>query len=108
VTIKPRETDLSRAIQKELERAGHWVHRLQSGKVQTKHGSWLQLCKAGTPDIMVIKAGPEFVFLEIKTPAGTVSEDQEAWHERARELGVKVVVVRSVSEALEAVGKVAK
>ena len=31
-----------------------WHSRLNSGKIQSKFGGWIQLCRPGTPDIIAI------------------------------------------------------
>jgi len=56
----------------------------------------------GSPDL-VGHAHGRFVGLELKTEDGRVSEEQEDWHEAARNKGATIVVVRSVEDALEVV-----
>lgn len=67
----------------------------------------------GSPDlvgILPVTITPEhvgqtlgvFLGIEVKTPRGRVSEDQERWHRIARQRGARIVVVRSVEEALAA------
>jgi hypothetical protein len=63
---------------------------------------------AGSPDVYVaIRPGGQHLWLEVKCDetAGTLSEAQVAWHERARSFGVEVVTVRSVEAAVAAVVK---
>jgi hypothetical protein len=55
---------------------------------------------AGCPDALVARAGLCYL-LEIKTDGGTVSDSQVEW---ARNWASPVYVVRSVDEALRAVG----
>lgn len=45
-----------------------WFSRLNSGKVQTQYGSWMQLCESGTPDFVVLTKHNVVVFLETKSP----------------------------------------
>jgi hypothetical protein len=55
------------------------------------------LCEVRTP------AGWAALWMEVKTPTGTLRPDQRRWHEAARADGRHVVVVRSVEDALAAV-----
>jgi hypothetical protein len=98
------ETDLSRSIQRALEAIGVWVERIQAGEHKVR-GGYLRCASPGTPDLMVIGAPVDgcVTFLEVKGPKGRLEESQEDWHERARARGIRVFVVRSVAEALEAI-----
>lgn len=108
------ETDLSRAITKALTQLGHIVVRVHSGKVRAvapgakwpqraKGLHWLQLADKGTPDRVVLSPNGLTTWLEVKTPKGRLSPEQVRWHERAKKGGHRVAVVRSVTEALQAV-----
>jgi hypothetical protein len=94
------ETDLSRSIRSALEATGAWVERIQAGKHRVK-GGVLVCASPGTPDLLVL--WPRVVFLEVKLPKGKLKPTQELWHARAQAAGLRVAVVRSVAEALEAV-----
>lgn len=103
------ETDLSRAITKALTQLGHVVVRVHSGKVRVAipgrvmSTHWMQLADKGTPDRVVLSPGGITTWLEVKTPKGRLSPEQVRWHERAKKMGHRVAVVRSVAEALAAV-----
>lgn len=56
----------------------------------------------GSPDLVCIVRG-RWLGLELKTPAGRLSEAQERCHAAWRMAGAVVVVVRSVAEAIAAV-----
>lgn len=56
----------------------------------------------GAPDILVAVDG-RLLCIEVKTGAGTTSPEQRQCHEALRQAGVRVVVVRSVEEAVQAV-----
>jgi hypothetical protein len=91
------ETDLSRSIQQALRSMGIWVIRTQSSG---RHGSRsVATGEPGMPDLYL----PSLGHLEVKTEDGRLSEEQRTWHARAQMLGVRVAVVRSVLEAVEAV-----
>lgn len=101
------ETELQASIVSALERLGHIVIRVQSGKVKVR-GGWMQLAPEGTPDLCVL--GPPYptlltttTWLETKVQGGKLRPAQVAWHERAKKGGHRVAVVRSVAEALAAV-----
>lgn len=93
------ETDLSRDIQSTLAKLGIWCIRVQSGIVKVR-GGWMHLAEEGTPDLYCPALN---LWLEIKTPGGEREASQVAWHSRAAREGVNVSVVRSVSEAIQAV-----
>lgn len=93
------ETALSRAIQDSLISAGVWVERIQSGQHRVR-GGVLHCASPGTPDLFLPALN---VWLEVKTESGRLKASQIAWHARAKATGVRVVVVRSVREALAAV-----
>lgn len=97
---RKEETKLQAAIVTGLEQLGYHVERIQSGIHQVNRG-WLHCASVGTPDLVVVK--DPVVFLEVKLPKQTCEVEQLSWHCRARDAGVRVVVVRSVGEAVEAV-----
>ena len=59
---------------------------------------------AGFPDLLVVLPERVVVFLEVKSRTGRVSKAQTAVHDRLRAFGFPLAVVRSVREALTAVG----
>lgn len=66
---------------------------------------------AGTPDLMVASKAsgkPATTLLEVKTPRGRTRPSQTDWHARwAAAGGCPVVIVRTVDDALAAVGLLA-
>lgn len=99
VNSKP-ETTLQASIVEALQRAGRIVIRVQSGQVKVR-GGWMHLAPKGTPDLYVIGWG----WLETKTEDGKLSPEQERMHALIGGAGELITVVRSVAEALHAVGK---
>jgi hypothetical protein len=64
--------------------------------------TWIEgILDSGAPDLLVGRAGRTYL-LEIKSGGGRLSASQFAWHRRWR--GAPVVVVRTIEEALTAVG----
>ena len=103
------ETALSKAINDTLESLGHVVIRVHSGTIRALPPGgkgrpyWMQLAIKGTPDRVVLSPNGLTTWLEVKTKTGRLSPDQKRWHERANKGGHRVVVVRSVADALAAV-----
>ena len=101
------ETSLSRGIREALTAKGCLVLPQQAGMMRvTNKGNTrvIRMGAPGVPDLLVIwTAGShaEFGFLEVKTPKGELSAAQERWHEMADRRGIRVSVVRSISEALD-------
>jgi hypothetical protein len=97
------ELQLTSAILLALEQLGAWPMRVNSGQAR-RGGGVIQLAAIGTPDILLI--GPGKVagsWLEVKTETGRLRPEQIAWHEKARRMGVRVAVVRSVEGAVSTV-----
>lgn len=59
----------------------------------------------GVPDMVlaVMRSGYGALYIEFKTPTGRLSPEQVKWHARLTKQGYKVVVARSVEDAVEAV-----
>jgi hypothetical protein len=87
------------------------------GNGDAKRGSIMKAegQRKGAPDLLLAKgriwrphptnctAARDYLglFLELKTPTGRLSPEQEAFHQRLREQGYKVVVVRSLEEGIK-------
>lgn len=108
------ETSLSKAIQQSLTLKGFKVIRVQTGVVPAVYDGkkrFIHCAPNGTPDLLVITPmlararlqAAEFTWLEVKAVKGKLSKEQTEWHEWARLNGVRVAVVRSISEAIKAV-----
>ena len=89
------ETDLQRAIMRALRTCGVWVIRTQSSGRSGPRS--VATGEPGMPDLYL----PGLGHLEVKLPGGKVSEAQHEWHAKADRAGVRVAVVRSVSEAIK-------
>ncbi len=92
------ETGLSRSIQDALKSLGFMVLRIQSGKVKVRR-AWMHLCEPGTPDLHLVGLN---AWIEVKRPKQKPTQEQIAWHTKARLAGARVAIVTSVSEAVEA------
>ena len=91
------EGQIQAAVVEAIRSMGVMVERVQSGKVKVQ-GGWMRLASPGTPDLWT-SCG----WLECKTAKGLLSDEQIAWHARARDAGVNVAVVRSAADAVRIV-----
>jgi len=56
------------------------VWRQNSGKVQSIHGSWIELAPKGAADLTGIAVGSgKRIEIECKSPTGKQSDDQKRW-----------------------------
>ncbi len=98
------ETAISKTIRKGLNALGIWTLRIQSGIIEAKpykgKKRFIHCAEPGTPDLVVPALS---LWLEVKTEKGRLTTEQKAWHARAQREGMRVVVVRSLAEAIEVV-----
>jgi hypothetical protein len=91
------ETKLSKRIRDALDKKGVWWIRIQSGKIPMRHKGFMWCAENGTPDLWT-----KWGFLEVKD-LSKLSDEQLAWHAKAKREGVNVTVVHSPSEAFDAI-----
>ena len=78
--------------------------RVESGRAER-----LSPVRKGAPDLFCtvqFRGLSIALYLEVKTPEGSVDPHQRQWHSAARRGGNNVAVVRSVADALAVVGEV--
>lgn len=93
------EAKLQAKVIRYLESRGLDVERLNTGHIKTEHGSWVRLCKAGTPDVLtLIPPMGRAWYIETKRIDGKERETQLKRHAALRAQGAIVDVVRSVDE----------
>ena len=99
--------DIRRALES-LESVGCilWFERLNSGKIQTKYGSWIQLCRPNTPDwIVALKStmGLLILFIEAKSDTGIHKEGQKKFQLKHQTWTIYMVVkdVATVKNKIE-------
>jgi hypothetical protein len=100
------ETDLSKGIRQALRAKGCRVIRVQTGIIPALYGAtkrFIHCAENGTPDWLVIREPAVYTWLEVKIEGGRLTPAQQAWHEWAVSAGLRVAVVRSISEAIAAV-----
>lgn len=95
LTIK--ETPLSAQIAEWFESRGIYNDRLNCGKIETKRGHWITLCKTGTPDRFAIVRG-QIIFVEVKMLGEKPTLEQIYRHEKLRESGAIVIVADSFAD----------
>jgi len=102
------ETPVQRAIVDYLSYRGMKVIRIQSGKVQTIRGNWIQLAPEGTPDLLVLprrelkEGNPAYpFFIEVKSAKGRLSPVQLTTHNDYRLRGVNVIVAHSIDDLVK-------
>lgn len=64
--------------------------------------SIVHLAPQGTPDLLVLLPGGKVLWVEVKTRVGRIRPDQVQMHERLRNTGHDVIIVRSVDELIDA------
>jgi hypothetical protein len=106
------EADLNKQIREKLELFEScgvikWFERLNTGKVKTLYGSWLQLCREGTPDWIVILKNKmdkiSVLFIEAKSDSGlkTHREGQDDFMDKYNSDGLKVIRTANIKEIIK-------
>ena len=117
-----RETETQFAIREACARAGQPLWRNNTGKFwaiparasckacganlrsgQGIEHAYIVPCGLGVggPDLVGVETGTgRFLGLEVKTETGRVRPEQALWHTAAAARGARIVVVRSVEDAL--------
>lgn len=89
------------AIQKQiidyLTMVGCTVIRINSGSLKLGSGR-VRLAEAGTPDLLAITRRGRHVWIEVKTPTGTLRDAQRAWIDEHLSRGCDVIVARGVDD----------
>jgi len=97
-----RESDLMRLIQVRLSEAGHRVLRNNVGMARTEDGRVIRYgLGVGSSDLIGWTRTGEFLAVEVKTPTGRVTPEQEAFLRAVSLAGGIGVVMRSVDLPLE-------
>lgn len=94
------ETDIQQRIRLALSKYGV-VLRMNVGSFQTKDGRYMASgLPKGTSDLLFIGNG-YVTWIEVKTPQGRPSREQEKFIEKMRSLGHRAGIARSVEDALK-------
>lgn len=93
------ETVLQNKIRVALSSYGI-VLRLNGGVFKTHDDRYIKIGAVGVPDLLFI--GDGFIaFIEVKTPKGVVSKEQQNFINKVKILGHKAGVARSVADAVK-------
>lgn len=100
------EKDVSKEVKialDALEASGAvlWWERLQSGKVRTEYGSYLQLCRNGTADfiaLLPVEGGILPYFIETKSDKGRQTPAQLQFEEKVEACGCLYELIRDVKD----------
>ena len=79
------------------------VEKVLGWEVKDRGGWSIKLLPSvsGLPDRMVLMPGGRLIFVELKSPTGTVKAHQTVIHERLRRLGFEVVVLNTTDRVRE-------
>jgi hypothetical protein len=77
-----REKHVEQTLRNEVRDRGGWAIKLLPSV-------------SGLPDRIVLLPGGRLIFVELKSPTGTVAPHQTVIHERLRRLGFEVLVLAS-------------
>lgn len=107
------ERDLMKEVKNALENLENsgailWQTRLNSGKIRTEWGTWIQLCEPGTPDFIVAlrsRWGLVVYFIEAKSDTGKQKAPQTLFQQKCAgwalyELVTDVKQVRATVEKI--------
>lgn len=100
------EGELSRLIEIEASKLGHRLLRNNIGKLKDEHGRWVAFGvggKGGSDLIGWTRTG-QFAAVEVKTPTGRVSVEQQAFIDAVNRAGGRAGVARSVGDVARILG----
>lgn len=101
------EQDIQNAIRAAVERDGHVVFRINTGKVLTKDDRWFMTgVPNGHPDLYGFRKTDNQVFyIEVKTATGRPRKDQIFFHQALSNRGVIHGIARSSEDALKIINE---
>lgn len=110
------EKDLNKSIREVLSlymftKTIIWWTRLNTGKIKTEYGKYIQLCDKGTPDFIVLTKNKNnnisVLFIEAKSDTGELRAEQEAFFNKYKETeGIYPVVIRDINELKAVINRV--
>lgn len=86
-----------------LHATGVFCWRNNTGGTKV-NGRFMRFGMPGSPDIIGIVNG-SFLAIECKAPGEGLNENQEKWHAQAAKAGCRPLIVRSLDELKEAMGR---
>lgn len=97
------ETGIQNTIRVELSKKGCKVFRCTVGNFYTKYGAEIKIGQTGHSDLYGVRPGGRAIFLEVKTPIGTASDEQKNFIKMMRQTGALAGFARSVEDAMKIV-----
>ena len=101
-----KEGNLSRLIQMEASRLGHRLLRNNTGKLKDERGQWVAFGVGGVggSDLIGWTRTGQFAAVEVKTPTGRVSAEQQAFIDGVIAAGGRAGVARCVEDVARILG----
>jgi hypothetical protein len=95
-----------REVQMEATRLGHRLLRNNVGKYQDREGRWVAYGVGGNggSDLIGWTRDGRFAAVEVKTPTGRVTAEQQAFIDAVNRAGGKAGVARSVEDVKRLLG----
>jgi hypothetical protein len=96
------ETAILKEIQLAVSKIGARVFRNNCGYLQDKRRQWVKfgIANPGGSDLIGYTKEGRFLAIEVKTPTGTVTDEQMAFINAVNKSGGLAFVARSASEAI--------
>jgi hypothetical protein len=97
VDLRPRETDISKAIADVLDARVAWHTRIQSNQIKTASGHYVRGAREGTPDR--VAAAGVMLWIEVKRPGEKPTPEQAETIAKLRANGSLAVVLDDADDA---------
>lgn len=78
-------------------------YHVPNGQYRSKRMAWVmkeQGLRAGVPDLVLLFPGGRTIFVELKSPHGTLSTMQKIFHEELRLMGFEVHTVKTLDHLM--------
>ena len=97
-----KETIIQRKVMVIASEYGWIPYRMQVGTFYTTQWTPIKIGLPGTPDLMLIGKDGKVIWFELKTKTGRLRDTQKNFIPILEKMGHKVYVIRSESDAIEA------
>ena len=98
-----KETDIQNTIRVALCQKGCKIYRCTVGNFYTKYGQEIKIGETGHSDLYGARADGKAIFLEVKTPIGSASDEQKKFIEIMKKQNTLAGFARSVEDAFKIV-----
>lgn len=102
-----KEADLMKQVSQRLDiyklcGQVEWWTRLNTGRIKTYYGSYVQLCNKGTPDFLALireKSGKLCaLFIETKADRGNMTKDQKVFFNQYTKKDIWMLCIKNIAE----------